>query len=73
MATTTATPSAASIKETLIDTILHDVITAGILAASIFVKNANSRNRASQIIGAVNQLLPLVDAGLGQTPAPPAA
>jgi hypothetical protein len=51
-----------------IDSILHAVIAAGIVAASIFVKNPNSQQHAATVIGAVNTLLPMVDASLGVQP-----
>ncbi len=45
-----------------IDEILHGLITAGIMAASIFVKNPNSRQHAASIINVVNStVLPLAD------------
>lgn len=43
------------------DTILHDVIAAGILAATIFVKNPASQQKASALIDAVSRLLPMLD------------
>lgn len=46
------------------DTILHDVIATGILAASIFVKNPASQQTAANLINAVQQLLPMLDAQL---------
>lgn len=57
------------------DSIFHDVITAGLIAASIFVKNPASQQHAAQIIQAVNPLIQMIDAQLQQqqaatTPAP---
>lgn len=47
-----------------IDTILHDIIAGGILAATIFVKNPNSQQKAALMIDAVNRLLPMLDSQL---------
>lgn len=52
----------------VIDTVLHDVILTGVLAASIFVKNAAHQQTASLIINAMAQLLPVLDAQLNGTP-----
>ena len=50
------------------DVILHDVILFGTVAASIFVKNAASQERAGLIIQALAPLLPILDAQLtGET------
>lgn len=46
------------------DTILHDVIATGILAASIFVKNPAHQQTAANLINAVQTLLPMLDAQL---------
>jgi hypothetical protein len=46
------------------DMILHDVITVGVLSASIFVKNPAHQETAGKLINAVAQLLPMLDAQL---------
>lgn len=54
-----------------VDTVLHDIIAVGILAASIFVKNAAHQETASKLIQAVGQLLPMLDNQLNpQNPTP---
>lgn len=63
-AVTTTKPTAGEI----IDTVLHDVILTGVLAASIFVKNPAHQQTASLIINAISQLLPQLDAQLNGTP-----
>lgn len=67
MATTPAPADAPAQDQTntVIDTVLHDLIYAGILAASIFVKSPASKALAGQITNiVVSDLLPLADAAL---------
>lgn len=69
-----ATTPAPLHPQSTIDEILHGLVTLGIVAASIFVKNENSRARAGQIINTTNQVvLPLADQLLnpGQPVLPP--
>lgn len=62
--TVTSKPSAGTIA----DEILHDVITAGIIAAGFFVKNPNSQQKAQTLIQLVTQdLLPMLDTQLTST------
>lgn len=44
-----------------VDTILHDVIAFGVVAASIFVKNPASQQHAVTIIQAIQPLLAMID------------
>ena len=57
--------------ESTIDEILHALITAGIIAASIFVKNPKSLQLAGQVVNGINTLLPIADGLLGQPPSSP--
>lgn len=43
---------------TLEQTILHDLFLVGVAAASIFVKNPASQEKAATLIGILQQLLP---------------
>jgi hypothetical protein len=72
MATTPTAPVTPHIASgVLIDTILHDVLIAGTLAASIFVKNPAHQQTAGAMINAVNVLLKFLDPQLtGTTPTP---
>ena len=76
MATTSTTPlpsAPALTADSKLDEILHALVVIGISAASIFVKNANSRVLAGQLINVINtNVLPLADALLNP-PVPPAA
>lgn len=47
-------------KSSTVDTIFHDVIAAGLIAASIFVKNPQSQERAANIINAINPLIEMI-------------
>lgn len=72
MATTVATVQPAAAKpdwEKISSIVLHDVIAAGILAASIFVKNPAHQQTAASLINAVNTLMPMLDASLAAKPA----
>lgn len=63
-----ATPTVVNPNATL-DEILHALVTVGIVAASIFVKNPNSRVQAGQIINLVNTtVLPIADGLLNPPP-----
>jgi len=54
-----------------LETLLHDLIAFGIVAASIFVKNPASQAHAAQIISIVqNDLLPLIDPATGKALTP---
>ena len=67
-----ATTAPGPVKATagaIVDTVLHDVILTGILAASIFVKNPAHQQTAASLIQAVQQLLPVLDAQLNPPPA----
>lgn len=64
MATSSNTTPTKETAGQIADTILHDVITAGILAASIFVKNPASQQKAANIMQAIQQLLPMLDSQL---------
>lgn len=67
---TTATPSApAHTTGQIIDTILHDVLFAGSLAAMFFVKNPASQQKAAVLANGIQQLLNFLDPQLtGKTP-----
>lgn len=71
MATTpTPAPVPHLTAESRLDEILHALVIVGISAASIFVKNPNSRNLAGQIINVMNtNVLPTVDSLLNPPPA----
>jgi len=49
--------------ESTFQEILHGFITLGILAASIFVKNPQSQQRAATVINAINGVMPMVETG----------
>ena len=54
-----------------LETLIHDLIAFGFLAASIFVKNPASQEHAAKIIGALNDhLLPLIDPATGKAVTP---
>jgi len=54
-----------------LETLIHDLVALGILAASIFVKNPASQAHAAQIISVVqNDLLPLIDPATGKAKTP---
>lgn len=62
------TPPAKLSSGVLVDTILHDVLIAGSLAASIFVKNPAHQQAAASMINAVNVLLKFLDPQLTGQP-----
>jgi hypothetical protein len=68
--TTTAAPTApAHTTGQIIDTILHDVLFAGSLAAMFFVKNPASQQKAAVLANGIQQLLNFLDPQLtGQAP-----
>ena len=59
--------------EKIADEVLHGLLAATILAAGAFVKNKQSKVDAAKLLNLANELLPLVDASLGQAPAAPPA
>lgn len=68
--TTAAAPTApAHTTGQIIDTILHDVLFAGSLAAMFFVKNPASQQKAAVLANGIQQLLNFLDPQLtGQAP-----
>lgn len=51
-------------KGQVFDTVLHDFVLLGMLAASVFVKNPQSRAKAGAIMNLVQQAMPILDAQL---------
>ena len=50
----------------IVDTVVKDLFVAGVLAASIFVKNPDHRIQAAQITGVLQSLLPMLDPNFGK-------
>ena len=61
---TPATPATPTGVTAVVDTVLNDLFEVGTIAASLFVKNPNSQQKAGTFITAIGQVLALIESQL---------